>query len=234
MSDTPRKIRADVGATAWLNAAIASSNDDARPALYRTLAVEFFARGIQFIGCNGHALFRTWAPYSDNGDLPAPHPEPDEPPDDQIVVSDVDKFALGFMRTLLSACEEYDDLEVGVEKAEETGEPALGEALTEYVLTLRAHGQTFAARIYEGEYPNWRALSFGLDDFERVDGMKIGTRLFGFVGKLKGVAGVDCAFRGEDQAIEIRSTHDGLPSVRGLLMPMRREAKTPADQTSHA
>lgn len=100
---TDYKVRAGEGAQAWLNAAIASGQDDARPALYRTLSVEFFRSGIQFIGCDGTVLFRTWAPYSDIGDLAAPHPEYDEVPEDAVVVSDVDKFALGFMKTLLGA-----------------------------------------------------------------------------------------------------------------------------------
>lgn len=235
-----RKVLAKVGATAWLNAAVASSQSDARPALYRTLSVEFFRTGIQFVGCDGTMLFRTWAPYSDVGDLPAPHPDTDETPEDSVVVSDVDKFALGFMRTLLSAAEDYQEVGFAVEPVEKPEEPALGDELTEYALTLTALGQHLSCPLYEGEYPNWRALEFGLDAAELVDGMTLATRLFRSVGKLKGVSGLDCSFRGSERAIDIRSHELSAASIRGLLMPMRRlGAEKPkvaedASQTSHA
>lgn len=239
MSNEKRTVRAKVAATAWLNAAIAASQNDFRRALYRTLSVEFFPRGVQFIGCDGTMLFRTWAPYSDIGDIPAPHPAADELPDDSVVVSDVDKFALAFMRTLLSAAEEYHDLTLSVDRLEKDDEPELGEELSEYTLNLSALGQHLACPLYEGEYPDWRALEFGLDPAELVDGMILGTRLFQSVGKLKGVSGVDCAFRGAERSIDFESRSESDASVRGLLMPMRRvrDRRVPtadAAQTSHA
>lgn len=235
----PRTILAKPGATAWLNAAIASSQSDSRPQLYRTLLVEFFPRGVQFVGCDGTMLFRTWAPYSDIGDLPSPHPGPDEDPDDSVVVSDVDKFALGFMRTLLSAAEDHQELTISVQPVEKDEEPPLGDELTEYTLNFSALGQHLACPLYEGQYPNWRALEFGLDPAELVDGMTLGTKLFASVGKLRGVSGLDCAFRGAERAVEIRSGEWSTASLRGFLMPMRRPEKkervtATAEQTSHA
>lgn len=234
-----RTVRAKVGATAWLNAFIATGQGESRRALYRTLRVEFFPRGVQLVGCDGTMLFRTWAPYSDIGDIPAPHPESDEAPDDAVVVSDVDKFALAFMRTLLSAAEDYQDLTLSVERVEKEDEPELGEELSEYSLNLSALGQHLSCPLFEGEYPDWRALEFGLDPAELVDGMILATRLFQAVGKLKGVSGVDCAFRGSERAIDFESMEESDASVRGLLMPMRRMRdrkgpKADATQTSHA
>lgn len=234
-----RTVLAKVGATAWLNAAIASGQSEHRPALYRTLSIEFFGSGVQFVGCDGTMLFRTWAPYSDIGDLPAPHPELDEAPEDTVVVSDADKFALGFMRTLLSAAEDYQTLSFSVAPVDQADEPPLGEELTKYALTLTALGQHLACPLFDGQFPAWRALEYGLDPAELVDGMTLATRLFQSVGKLRGVSGVDCSFRGEDRAIHIRSKDDADASIRGLLMPMRRpeRQRTPAaepEQTSHA
>jgi hypothetical protein len=55
--------------------------------------------------------------------------------------------------------------------------------------------------------------------------MTIAPRLFKAVGQLKGVSGIDCAFRGEDRAIAFESTHASAAHVSGLLMPMRRPEK---------
>lgn len=224
--EDPRKVRASVGATAWLNAAIASSNDKDRKVLYRTLSVEFYRTGIQFIGCDGHALFRTWAPYVDIGDLGSPHPTFFEMPEDQVIVADPDKFALGFMGTLLSACTDtVEALTIAIEHAEDEDEPALGEDLSRYVLTLHAVGQRLSCPLFEGTYPDWRRLAFGVTEDERVEGITLAPKLFKAVGKLKGVSGVDCTFRGEQKAIAISSTGDGDVSLRGLLMPMLRPKK---------
>jgi hypothetical protein len=42
------------------------------------------------------------------------------------------------------------------------------------------------------------------------------------VGKLKGVVGIDCVFRGEDKAIQFTGGATSPMTVTGLLMPMRR------------
>jgi hypothetical protein len=229
----PRTVSARIAATAWLNAAIASSQDPNRPALFRTLAVEFYSTGVQLVGCDGTMLFRTWAPYTDIGDLPAVQPHWFQQPDDQVVVLDDQKFALGFMRTLLSAgCDDLTELTLSIERADREEEPPLGEELSQYVLTLQALGQQLSCKLYDGEFPDWRRLKFGLDPAELVDGMALATRVFQAVGKLKGTIGFDCTFRGDERAVEISSYPGSVPSLQGLLMPMRRpqkEAPRPKD-----
>lgn len=224
---TERKVRAGDGAQAWINAAIACSQDDARRAIYRTISIEFFRSGVQFVATDGHVLFRTWAPYSDIGDLDARHPESDEAPEESVVVADVDKFALGFMKTLLAALDEesYLELSMTVQPADSDAEPALGDELTKEVLVLQALGQRLTCQVFEGPYPDWRHLEFGLDKAELVDGMMLAPKIFAAVGKLKGVNGIECSFHGEERAIEIRTPDNGSLSVRGLLMPMRRLSK---------
>ncbi len=228
------KVAAYDGAQAWLNAAIASGQDADRGALYRTLRIEFFEAGIQFIGCDGTMIFRTWASYSDAGDLPAPQPPADKLPKDSVTVLDIEKFAVGFMRTLLAATAGENtrmmDLEVSIDPAEEE-QAALSEEIEEYVLTLHALGQRLSCKLYEGQFPNWRGLELGLDSAELVDGMTLAPRMFAAIGKLKGVAGVDLEFRGRDRAIDWRSMHLSAP-CRGLLMPMRKptdRAKSPKE-----
>lgn len=223
---TERKVLAGDGAQAWLNAAIACSQDDTRRPLYRTLSIEFFRRGIQFIGCDGTMLFRTWAPYSDVGDFDAPHPESDQLPEDSVVVADLDKFALGFMKTLLSALGEIPvELTISVEPLRDEDAPPLGNELEKHVLVLSALGQRLTCQLFEGPYVDWRRLQFGLNKAEVVDGMKLAVRLFAAVGKVKGVQGLECSFHGDERAIEVRTTDPAEASFRGMLMPMRRVSK---------
>lgn len=238
---TERKVYAHDGAHAWTNAAIASGNDDSRAALYRTLSVEFFGRGVQFIGCDGTMLFRTWAPYSDIGDLPALMPEPDEAPEESVTVMDVEKFALGFMKTLLGATSGDNariiELVMSIDPVIEEQAP-LSADVQEYTLTLNALGQRLSCKLFDGQYPQWRALKLGLDNAELVDGMTLAPKMFKAVGQLKGVVGVDCTFRKRDRAIEWVAVHGSVPAC-GLLMPMRKptdRGKPPTDddeQTEH-
>lgn len=218
------KVFASQASTAWLNAAIACSNEEGRGPLYRTISVEFFKAGIQFVGCDGTMLFRTWAPFSDAGDMTLPQPSYGARPKDSVVVFDEDKFGLGFMKTLASAADEVSELAVSIEPVADRGEPPLGKAVQRYVLTLRALEQTLSLKLYEGEYPNWRRLSFGIEPAEQVEGMLMATKLFRAVGKLIGVTGIDCTFKGDERAIEIRSRETDA-ALHGLLMPMRRLQK---------
>jgi hypothetical protein len=214
-------VNAGRAATAWLNAFLATSQDEARPALYRTLSVELFEAGAQFVGCDGTMLFRAWVPGDGQ-----PMPDAAEAPERAVVVMDTDKFALAFMRTLLAAA--GDDagklatLSLAVEPAE--GDTPLGEAFQPEILTLRAFGQELHCRLYESSFPDWRGLRFGLDRAEAVDGMTLAVRLFAAVGKLKGMLGVDCAFIGAERQIVIHAK-GAEAEVRGLLMPMRRPGK---------
>lgn len=235
-ADVSVTVNAGRAATAWLNAFLAHSEEESRPALCRTLSVEFFREGVQFIGCDGTILLRAWVPAENamNEDWP----EIEEVPDMSVVVMDPDKFALAFMRTLGSAAggegnthmpvtlavEPSILLPEGVTVSVETDSPlgtALGAAFESKMLTLSAFGQRLHCRLYEAEYPKWRQLQYGLSPAEQVDGMKLALRMFATVGKLKSVSSVDCAFLGATRQINITAKGDG-GEVRGLMMPMRR------------
>jgi hypothetical protein len=214
-------VNAGTAATAWLNAFLATGADENRPLLNRTMSVEFFRGGVQFIATDGTILLRTWVPSVEGDNENKVWPDIAEDPDARVVVMDPDKFALAFIRALLAASKdsEYAPLTMTVEAAP-SKEPALGEEFSKEMLTLSAFGQQMHCRLCDGVYPNWRKLQFGLDRAERVDGMTISPRLFAIVGKLREVNRVDCEFSGSDRQIAITAT--GSIVVRGLLMPMRR------------
>lgn len=205
-------------AMAWMNASLASGTNPDRTNLYRTLSLEFFPQGVQFVGCDGTILFRTWAPSTDDALMP----DTDDLPHRSIVVVDMDKFALAFMRTLLAVTKEkeWEPLIIATEPAPFTETP-LGEEFASEMLTLSCLGQQLHCKLYEAEFPEWRLLQFGVDDRERVEGMKIALRLFSTVGKLKGVWAVDIDFHGSNRQIGVHAF--GESEMRGILMPMRRD-----------
>lgn len=227
------EVRARRAALATLNAFLASGTDDERTQLYRTLGIEVFPTGIQFIGCDGTMLFRTWAPSTGNEDAPMPRLE--ESPDCSVVVMDTEKFAQSFMRALLSACveaNEFAPLDVVVDRSDLPHEPPLGEPMYRYAITFRALGQELHCRLLDQPFVGWRAAHYGLGPDERVDGMRLSPRLFATAGKLRGVTSLECTFKGDERAIAFEAL-DGLQVVaRGLLMPMRRFPEKPATPES--
>lgn len=227
-------------AEAWLNAFMAASTEEDRPMLYRTLSLEWFEGGLQMIGCDGTAVFRTWTPreltpdeyelardFADEQkrlDKLREWPTLDEAPLGAVVVMDPDGFAKGFMSALLRVTSDEDHanetLMLSTAPMDDEATLALGAQFASERLTLRACGQRIDLRLYEGAYPNWRKVRLGIEDIERVDGMTIASRIFSLVGKLKGTTAVDLEFYGN--ARHVAFTARGASEVRGLLMPMRR------------
>lgn len=226
----PITLNAERAAVAWLNAFLATGQDDARPAMHRTIAVEFFRKGIQFVAVDGTMLFRTWAPTREGAAMPLL----EEDPNRTVIVLDREHFAKGFVQTMLTVAREGENEGATVSFAIEPAPTRaaegelLGESFSADVLVLRAFGQRLHCAIYEGAFPDWRKLQFGIEAIEQVEGMKLATRLFATVGKIKGVLGIDCDFRGEDRAIDIHAVGEKA-ELRGLLMPMRREKATQVD-----
>jgi len=227
-------LGARAAATAWLNAFLATSQDENRPTLYRSMSVEFFSRGVQFIATDGTILLRTWAPLQDGIDTS--WPEIDEAPDVSVVVMDHDKFAVGFIRAALAAAGDLElmPLTLSLESAEPAEGPALGEALAPSVLCLSAFGQRLNCKLYESPYPNWRALEFGIDASERVSGLTVAPRMFATLGKIREAFKIDTEFRGTDKAIDITAHGIGYVVARGLVMPMRREDAEPKRKRSES
>ena len=220
---TEISVNAHAAAVAWLNVYLAASQDEDRRALYRNLSLEFYDGGIQIVATDGTMLFRSWVPTEDN----AAWPPLDEEPQRSVVVMDGEGFGVGFMRTLLRVAGEdghsFDQLAITVAPHDGEATIPLGAEFMSERITLRASGQRIDLRLYEDDYPNWRAAEFGLRDAERVDGLTLSPRILGTVGKLKLVTAVDVEFFGDTKGIAFVAR--GMTEVRGVLMPMLRPAK---------
>lgn len=242
-------VNAQSAATAWLNAFLATGDDKDRPVLYRTLVVEFFAEGVQLIACSGVALFRSWLPRSDLEGTALAWPALDEEPRRRVIVMDVERFAVGFMKILhqVTSAEEreFESLTLSVAAQDEGATLSLGEEFVSERLILRSCGQRLDLRLMDGVFPDWRSLQLGIDARERVEGIAFGPKVVGLIGKLKGCRQVRFEFHGAERYVgfEAGGGSDIPPLVRGMLMPMRKgeqqeeeepaRAKHPTDRKSH-
>lgn len=219
-------VRARQAAYAWLNAFLASSTDEARPALYKTIGLEWHDAGVQMIGCDGTVLFRTWTPTEDG-----PWPDVAEAPRRSVVVMDPDGFGIGFMRSLLRVTSdkehEHEQLTISTSPNDEGATIALGTEFMTERLSLRACGQRIDLLLYDGHYPDWRRVRLGMEAIERMASMTVATRIFGLVGRLKAVDSCDVEFYGDKNHIAFVAR--GESEVRGLLMPMKKPTKPVAE-----
>lgn len=229
-AQTQITVPARAACLAWLNAFTASGTDPEKSSLYRTLSLEFFTGGVQLIGCDGAALFRSWVPAKPDDEEPAPWPDLSEAPERTVVVMDPDGFGSGYMKTLLKVtgeeAHEFEELVITTASQDEDATIALGTEFMTERLILRACGQRIDLVLFEGAYPDWRQLRLGFEAVERLDSLTLGARLFALVGKLKAVTAVDLEFYGETKHIAFHARGDA--EVRGLMMPMRRSAEVPA------
>lgn len=229
-------VDAHTAATAWINAAMASSDDPKREMLYRTVALDFYAcAGLQFVGCNGHILLRTWTPLNDKELIVADRPAFESRPVESYVVMDPERFGLGFMKTLLAATKDeahkLETLTLSVLAEREAVQPALGDALLAKYISLQAMGQRLDLRLMESGYPDWRRLRLGVDDFERVDGMAVAPRYLAVLGRLKGVTRIELDRADESLYFMVRATGPGDLPVDGILAPMlRSKEKTETEE----
>lgn len=220
------RVPARAAAIGWLNAFLATSQDQGRPTLHRTLSVEIFDAGVHLISCDGQALFRTWVPT--DPDKPA-WPTIDECPNVAVIVRDRDLFGLAFMKTLLKVTSEdahaHEELTIETVVADEDpATPTLGDELAQEILILRACGQRLDLQLLEAKYPEWRQLQFGIDSVERVDELIVAPRMFAMLGKLKNIDTLDLEVRGDDKAIWFTARCVSEVRARGLIMPMLKPA----------
>lgn len=150
-------------ADAWLSVALASARDDERPALSRTLLVEFFGdAGVRLVATDGYVLLSGWVGTSEQE-----APSLEEAPSASVVAIDAHGRAaslMGHLRRLRS-----DALKEGLPAPEAT--LRVGEPLPEPHTTAEFAGlepqaliidhpgrEELALPLYEGDYPSWRSI----------------------------------------------------------------------------
>lgn len=207
---------------AWLNTALAASDDDNRPVLFRSVLVEVFDHGVQLISTDSYMLLGTFVPRAEE-DL-TPPPAMDEAPNETYVVCDADRRMQGLMRHVIAEAKTAEkhgyacDVTLEVRSAEHPEVPTLDPSMDRAVFVVHTERERLVLPIYEGEFPTWRKLlDVGTDAVEQV---ALSPMLLGRFGKLKAFAGAICFdFDGSDGLISISTTDESY--LFGGLMPVR-------------
>lgn len=180
-------------ASSWLNCALASSEDENRPVLYRTILVEVFKGGVQLVATDSWMLLAAFVP-TDADDLTPPPPTIDESPIETHVVMDPDKRMQSLMRFVLTDAKAAEkagvpcDLTLSISSAESPSEPTLDPSLDRSMFIVQTDNERLALPIYEGDYPTWRALLAAHRE-EPTGTLALNPTLLGRFGKLKNFAG---------------------------------------------
>lgn len=150
-------------ATAWLNAWLSTAEDDERPVLYRTIAVEVFRRAVQLVATDSYTIIGSAVPCTgrDGDDLPTL----DELPAETVVAMDHDSRAPTLMRWLLADCKaaakaklDEPTVHLAVRSAETDDTPTLDPEMDRRQLVITTNRESVTLDVFDGEYPPWRPL----------------------------------------------------------------------------
>lgn len=217
-------------ARGWLSVAIASSKDEARPALSRTVLVERYSTGVRLVATDSYVLLHSWVP-ADEHDLDPP-PEIDEAPLTTAVVRDPHGRGKSFLNHALQLARaaESDDMadapeihvDLGVVITEDDASPSFAGMESMWCVLEMPDKERLQLELYEGEFPNWRSI-MRHHDAEPTDTVLLTPEIVGRfekLGALQPDAKLGFRFGGADKAIAFELVGASQP-VTGRIMPCR-------------
>lgn len=219
-------------ARGWLAAYLATGNDEAVPALYRSVLVEVYDDGVRLTSSDRIMLLSAWVPvFKDGGYLQEEPPGIDVAPNHVSIARDVDlraKALLGYLRRVAAKAAKDElpkptvDLHVGVE-AEDLGEEVAfpGMELEQVVLDFPGR-ERVALPTVNSNFPDYRKL-LAEHRAKRTDKIVLGVENSVRVGQAAKILGqhVRYSFSGATGAISV-DIGDVAPLVHGIVMPVRR------------
>lgn len=156
---------ADHLATSWLSAFAASSNDDERPLLYRSVAVEVHEHGVRFTSTDSYVLSTVWAPLVDKN---SDEPDPGVAPVERLLIADPDKRCaqfMGYVRKLAVAAKKDDspfpmpEVTAEVHKARPDSQLQLfAEDRREFQFILNGGDEAVTLPVLNYDFPEWRRI----------------------------------------------------------------------------
>lgn len=212
-------------ARGWLSVALASADDDERPALHRTVSIESYPTGVRLTATDSYILLSSWVHAIDHAG--EPEPGPDESPAITGVAIDLHGRGKGFLSHVWKLARDEDAplvevrLSLGVTELDDPNRPTLDGIEAEYVVLEHPDNERIKLRAYEGEYPQWRKVVASFTE-KRTSAVALNPEMIGRLAKL-GKLHPGCPllwhFGGENRAarLEIQSE----PYVSGLVMPVR-------------
>lgn len=226
-------------ARSWASVALAQSEDDGRPVLYRTTLIETFETGIRLLSTDTFVLLKAWVPNTDHSD--ATEPLIEELPDDVAICRDLDHRVLGLMKyTQKITKEDGLDTPITMEFAVGTQDGSDHNTLeglaasTVHFRITEKYDESIETPIFEGVYPNWRPL---WDGHKWSPAASIGFGANGILrlGKLSGLwdkAVIQFELGGPVGVAKIKIEGPSDVNVTGLVMPTGRpgEEAVPGSQ----
>jgi hypothetical protein len=227
---------------AWLSVALAQSDDDSRPALYRSTLIEVFDHGIRLVSTDSFLLLRAWVPSVDSDDVGDENePGLDVLPDDVAICADRDQRVLALMRYAQTLTKhDGDDTPVVVEMAfGETGDDrpqGTLEGMAQSTVVFRLsdeYDERIETPIFEGVFPNWRPL-WGGHKVLPTTFVGFGAHSIAKLGKLSALwnkAAIDFELGGTVGVSRIRIVAPDV-FVSGLVMPTSQAEVPPSGEVT--
>ncbi len=220
-------------ASGWLSVAVASSKDDSRPALNRTVLIEAFDTGVRLTATDAFLLLTAWVPNLDN-EFEGP-PGWDEAPYGVAVAIDPHgrgRGLLGHALGLAVAAENNEDpdpvevrLELGVIDQADDGRSMFAGFEAPFVVVELPGVERVKLRTYEGEFPSWRQVLAGFRA-ERTASVGLSSERMGQLAKLAKYhpsRALLFSLGGDDRAVHVavQDRH-----IEGVVMPVRTDWST--------
>lgn len=227
MSDLDLTLPGRSFATAWLNTWLSTGDDEARPALYRTVLCEVFTspRCLQLVATDSYTLFGSTAACSGHEDDSAP--TLDELPDRAIVVMDHDARVQVLMRWLLADCKHAaknglmePTVHVALRSAEVPSTPTLDPSMGRQQLVITTDRERLTLDVFDGGYPAWRPLLLPHKP-KSTEGIAFSPRLLARLGKIRTVDAEPIEFTMAGPIGLSVFTVRTEPPVFGGIMPVR-------------
>lgn len=223
-------------ARSWASVALAQSEDDGRPVLYRTTLIETFSTGIRLLSTDTFVLLKAWVPNVDHPDSLEPLVE--ELPDDVAICRDLDHRVLGLMKYVQKITKD-DGLDTPVTMEFDVGAPSEEAqrnsleglaASTVHFRIVEKYDESIETPIFEGVFPNWRPLWNGHKwaPAGQIGFGANGILRLGNLSKLWDKAVIQFELGGQVGVAKIRIEGPSDVNVTGLVMPTGRpDADTP-------
>lgn len=172
---------------AWRNAFLAASDDDDRPALYRTVCVEWYDDGLRFVSTDSYVIVASYAHGDRWADGPVQAPDHDEAPTGAVVAVAADKLMADFLKHRAAEVKAYNramnegtplpevdiTFSIGTIDEPNTGQQRLDLGEDNRRLIVSCESERIALPIYDGEFPTWRKI---LDGYRPAPRAKVAAR----------------------------------------------------------
>lgn len=225
MTDNVTELPARAFAAAWLNVSRCSSDDEERPSLYRSVAVELIdPESVRLVATDSYMLLCSSVRVSHDTPGWCEPVEDDEVPYRTVVAIDENYRLRALLKWAWKATKDDETamvrLSVGSTETDEA--PTLMPELARMGLTVDFEAERITLPIFDGPYPDWRgmfadrepcatgAVAYNPQFLARLDGLHTLVDLAAPVAfDLAGPIGMTCL------------TVDVRPSLAGGLMPTR-------------